>query len=484
LRGAARRVERDIAARARYLVMRMTAPPEHRDTIFALATAPGVSAVAVLRVSGPRARAAMRALSRRADDPAPRVATRRTLRAPADGAAFDDALVLWFPAPRSFTGEDVAEFHLHGGRATCRAALSALAAMDGLRLARPGEFARRAFDNDRLDLSQVEALADLVEAETAGQARQAMRQLESGLGTRCEDWRRRLLEARAHAEAEIDFPEEDLPAGLAAALAPRLVALEAEIAACLDDGRRGERLRDGFSVAVLGPPNAGKSSIINYLSGAEAAIVAAVPGTTRDVLEVDLDLGGWPVTLADTAGLRALGGSVDPGQAEVEREGMRRARRRADTADLRLVVLPADAAAAALSDPECAPLLDRSAILAWNRVDLVPGAQLPPHPAGGEALAISALTGAGLDRLAAAIEARAAAALGGQAREPAIITRARHREALEAARRGIARAREAGAPELLAEELRAAGEALGRITGRSGVEDMLDVLFSSFCIGK
>ena len=464
--------------------MRMTAPPTHRDTIFALATAPGVAAVAVLRVSGPRARAAMRALSGGgADDPAPRVATRRRLRGH-DGDAFDDALVLWFPAPRSFTGEDVVEFHLHGGRATCRAALAALGEMEGLRLARPGEFARRAFDNGRLDLSQVEALADLLAAETEGQARQAMRQLEGGLGARCEDWRRRLLEARAHAEAEIDFPEEDLPEGLASALAPRLAALEAEIAACLEDGRRGERLRDGLSVAVLGPPNAGKSSIINYLSGRDAAIVAAVPGTTRDVLEVDLDLGGWPVTLADTAGLRALGGSADPGQAEVEREGMRRARRRAEAADLRLVVLPADAAADALTDPECAPLLDRDALLAWNRVDLVPGVRLPAHPAGGEALAISALAGTGMDRLAAAIEARAAAALGSQAREPAVITRARHREALEAACRGIARARAAGAPELLAEELRAAGEALGRITGRSGVEDMLDVLFSSFCIGK
>jgi len=427
----------------------MTAPPEHRDTIFALATAPGVSAVAMLRVSGPRARAAMRALSRRDDDPAPRVATRRTLRAPGDGAAFDDALVLWFPAPRSFTGEDIVEFHLHGGRATCRAALSALAAMEGLRLARPGEFARRAFDHGRLDLSQVEALADLIEAETEGQARQAMRQLESGLGARCEDWRRRLLEARAHAEAEIDFPEEDLPVGLSAALGPRLRALEAEIAACLDDGRRGERLRDGFSVAVLGPPNAGKSSIINYLVRRDAAIVATVPGTTRDVLEVELDLGGWPVTLADTAGLRSLDAAIDQSQAEIEREGMRRARARAGTADLRLVVLPADGAAAAL-----------------------------------EALAVSALTGVGMDRLAAAIEARAAAALGGQAREPALVTRARHREALEVARAAISRARASLAPELRAEELRVAGEALGRITGRSGVEDMLDLLFSSFCIGK
>lgn len=462
----------------------MTAPPEHRDTIFALATAPGVSAVAMLRVSGPRARAAMRALSRRDDDPAPRVATRRTLRAPGDGAAFDDALVLWFPAPRSFTGEDIVEFHLHGGRATCRAALSALAAMEGLRLARPGEFARRAFDHGRLDLSQVEALADLIEAETEGQARQAMRQLESGLGARCEDWRRRLLEARAHAEAEIDFPEEDLPVGLSAALGPRLRALEAEIAACLDDGRRGERLRDGFSVAVLGPPNAGKSSIINYLVRRDAAIVATVPGTTRDVLEVELDLGGWPVTLADTAGLRSLDAAIDQGQAEIEREGMRRARARAGTADLRLVVLPADGAAAALADGECAGLLGPDALLAWNRIDLAPREAMPRHPADGEALAVSALTGVGMDRLAAAIEARAAAALGGQAREPALVTRARHREALEAARSAISRASASLAPELRAEELRVAGEALGRITGRSGVEDMLDLLFSSFCIGK
>ena len=463
----------------------MTAQAGLPDTIFALATAPGVSAIAVLRVSGPRAGAAMRSLAGDGvGDPAARVATRRRLHAPGDGGAFDDALVLWFPAPRSFTGEDVVEFHLHGGRATCRAALAALAAMDGLRLARPGEFARRAFANGRLDLSQVEALADLLAAETEGQARQAMRQLEGGLGARCEAWRRRLLEARAHAEAAIDFPEEDLPEGLAEALASRLDALAAEIAACLADGRRGERLRDGYSVVVLGPPNAGKSSIINMLSGRDAAIVAAVPGTTRDVLEVELDLGGWPVTLADTAGLRALGGDGDQGQAEVEREGMRRARRRADSADLRLVVLPADDAAASLADPEFASLLDRDALLAWNRVDLAPGVDLPPHPAGGVALEVCALDGTGMERLAGAIEARAAAALGGQAREPALVTRARHREALEAARAAIARARDAAAPEFLAEELRLAAEAMGRITGRTGVEDMLDVLFSSFCIGK
>lgn len=456
--------------------------PRATDTIFALATPPGIAAIAVLRISGPASAAALTALAP-GPLPAPRRATRRRLRDPRDGAAFDDALILWFPAPRSFTGEDMAEVHLHGSRASCAIAVAALAGLPEVRLAQPGEFARRAFDGGRLDLTQVEALADLIDAETAAQARQAMRQLDSGLGRACEGWRSRILAASARAEAEIDFPDEDLPADLTAHLAPELDALADALARCLADGAAGERLRDGFSVAVIGPPNAGKSSLINALVGREAAIVAAVAGTTRDVLEIHLACEGWPVTLADTAGLRALDSGDELGQAAVEREGMRRARARAGAADLRLVVLPADTAGAALKDPAVAPLIDADALLIWNRVDLVPAAALPPHPAGGESLALSALTGAGLAALPAALARRAAAALGG-GREAALITRARHRAALVEAEAALRRAASATAPEFRAEELRLAAAAIGRITGRAGVEDMLDALFAQFCIGK
>lgn len=455
------------------------------DTIYALATPAGVSAVAVLRLSGPLAGTALTALTRKAL-PAPRRAVRRVLVDPARGDAFDEALVLWFPAPGSFTGEDMAELQVHGSRAGLRILLAALGGMEGLRLARPGEFARRAFDRGRLDLDQVEALADLIDAETEAQARQAMRQLGRGLGARCEAWRARILEARALAEAEIDFPDEDLPADLSGRLAPLLADLIGEIGACLADGRRGERLRDGVSIAVLGPPNSGKSSLVNYLAGFEAAIVAAVAGTTRDVIEVHLDLGGWPVTLADTAGLRDLAEGLAGGQDDIEREGMRRALRRAEAADLRLILLPADdpdIAAGALSGP-LRDHVDADSILAWNRVDLAPGFQPPPHPAGGSTLALSLATGVGIESLSALLEDRAGALLATRGGEPALITRARHRDALEAARVALEAAREAPAPEFAAEELRRAADAIGRITGRTGIEDMLDLLFARFCIGK
>jgi tRNA modification GTPase len=313
-----------------------------------------------------------------------------------------------------------------------------------------------------------------------------MRQLGRGLGARCEAWRARILEARAQAEAAIDFPDEDLPAGLGAGLSPALTALAGELAACLADGRRGERLRDGVSIAVLGPPNSGKSSLVNMLAGYEAAIVAAVAGTTRDVVEVHLDLGGWPVTLADTAGLRELADDMAGGQGEIEREGMRRALARAETADLRLILLPADdmpAAAAALAGP-LAPLVDAASILAWNRIDLAPGFAPPPHPAQGDVLALSVARGAGVERLTSLLEARARDLLATRGGEPALITRARHRAALEDARAALAAAAAEAAPELVAEHLRSAADAIGRITGRTGVEDMLDLLFSRFCIGK
>jgi tRNA modification GTPase len=459
----------------------LTMSSDPADTIFAFATPAGVSAIAVLRLSGPRAGPAIRALTLRAL-PAPWRAERRALHDPDTGAAFDDALVLWFPGPRSFTGEDVAEIQLHGSRAACRALIASLQAMPGLRLARAGEFTRRAFDRGKLDLAQVEALADLLDAETAQQARQAMRQLSGGLGTACESWRTRILAVRARVEAEIDFPEEDLPTGLSAAVTAELAAIATEIGTTLADGGRGERLREGFSVALVGPVNSGKSSILNVLTGREAAIVSTLAGTTRDVIEVDLDLGGWPVTIADTAGLREIAGAGDATHEAIESEGIRRAQRRAAAADLNLIVLPADDGAAALAEPMIAALLDARAVVVWNKADLSPGF-VAPAGLGSTQVVVSARHGLGVDELVGLIEQRAHAVLGGGA-EPGLITRARHREILEAAHDALRGAQRAPSCELVAEELRRASDAIGRITGRAGVEDMLDLLFTTFCIGK
>ena len=440
-----------------------------RPTIYAPASAAGKAGVAVVRVSGPAAGTALAALGGRL--PEPRFAARARLVDPADGSPIDDALVLWFPGPASFTGEDVAEFHIHGSRATCAALLEALGRQPGLRLALPGEFARRAFEAGKLDLSQVEALADLIEAETKSQSTQALRQLGGALGAAVEGLRARILHLRAEAEAEIDFPDEgDVPGGLIARMRGPLEKLDGEIQSLIAGAARGERLRGGFTVAILGAPNAGKSSLLNRLAGREAAIVSETAGTTRDVIEVHLDLAGWPVTLWDTAGLREPPADTGP-HAALEIEGMKRARRRAEEADLKLVVLDAR-----LPVPDASvAVFAREGLVVLNKSDLAPG---------GDGLRVSALTGAGIDALEAKLAALAAAALADAGGAAPLVTRARHREALVDVRAALARAATQTAPELVAEELRVASDALGRIVGRTGVEDVLDLLFAEFCIGK
>jgi tRNA modification GTPase len=440
------------------------------DTVFALATPPGRGAVAVMRVSGPRAAAAVTALTGK-PPPAPRVAARRRLSDPATGDRLDDALVLWFAAPASYTGEDVAEFQLHGGRAVASGVIETLNRLEGFRGAEAGEFTRRAFANGKLDLTEAEAVADLIDAQTAAQRRQALRQMDGRFGALCDVWRDRLIRALAHAEADIDFSDENLPDGLEATVAASVRDLRGELARFLDDGRRGERLRDGLSVAIVGAPNAGKSSLLNALAGREAAIVSSRAGTTRDVIEVQLDLGGFPVILADTAGLRE---TAD----EIEEEGVRRALARAEAADLRLAVFDAtrwpdtDAATRALLGPDTVAVL--------NKTDAAPAdeASLDETPL----LAVSARTGDGL----AALEARLIDAARDRldAGDGAAMTRARHRKALEDCRAALDRALAAALPELAAEDLRLAARALGRITGRVDVEDLLDVIFRDFCIGK
>jgi tRNA modification GTPase len=447
------------------------------DTIFAPATAAGRAGVAMIRISGPRAGSALDELIGKR--PAPRVATHAQLSDRAHGHVIDDGLVLWFPAPHSFTGEDVAELHVHGSRAVLQALMALLARL-GLRPAEAGEFTRRAFDNGKLDLAQVEGLADLIAAETEAQRRQARRQLDGVLGGVTEGWRARLLRLLAHAEAEIDFPDEDLPGGLIAALGADIDLLAAEIRAHLAD-QRGERLRDGLSIAIVGPPNAGKSSLLNALAKREAAIVSAVAGTTRDVIEVQLDLGGYPVTIADTAGLRALPASSE-GHEAIESEGIRRALARAEAADLKLLVLDATA-----GEPYEAVtrLVDAGTLVLLNKIDAAPHAQ--PIVAG-PVWRVSVRTGAGMAKLIEALTAETAKRLAQQDGAAPLITRARHRAALAECVTALERAHgliaSGAAPELLAEDLRLAMRSLGRITGRVAVDDILDVVFREFCIGK
>ncbi len=458
-----------------------------RDTIFALSTAPGRSGVAVIRISGPGSRAALAALGGPADPEARRAAL-VDLRHPDGGETIDRALVLAFAKPHSFTGEDVAELHLHGGPAVVRAALEALAGVAGLRPAEPGEFTRRAFENGKLDLSEVEGLADLIAAETEAQRRQALRQMRGALSALTEDWRQRLLGALAHVEATIDFPEEDLPPDAWSRAKGLVAQLKDDISQYLSQNPAGERLRDGYQIAIVGAPNVGKSSLLNALARRDVAIVAATAGTTRDVIEVHLDLGGYPVILVDTAGLRdGAGGRKDgrdrPGPdaiGAVEAEGMRRARLRAADADLKLVV--ADLRDWPDLDPATAALLDGAAVLVLNKRDLAPPPQAADHRCR-PVFAISARDGTGLGALLDHLRDVVVRDLGVSGSTPSL-TRLRHRHALEACRDGLVRALAADEVALAAEDLRLAVRALGRITGRVDVEDLLDVIFKEFCIGK
>jgi tRNA modification GTPase len=444
---------------------------ERRRTIFALSSAKGRAGVCVFRISGPRAGPALVALTGHAL-PEPRHATLRDVRL-ADATPIDRGLVLWFPAPASFTGEDVAEVHLHGGSAVIAALTRRLGELDDLRPADPGEFTRRAFDAGKLDLTEAEGLGDLIAAETEHQRRLALRQLSGELKDQYERWRTGLLKALAFLEASIDFVDEELPEGLAADVRTRVECLAAEIGRHLADQRRGEIVRDGFTVVILGAPNVGKSSLLNALARRDAAIVSAIPGTTRDAIEVDLDLGGYAVTLIDTAGLRD---TAD----EIETEGIRRARAKAEHADLRLGVVDASS----VDDSRVSPELIRGDAILLNKSDLAPSQTVPANLTN-HALRISAKTGEGVDALLLWLESQVIARVGGAESMP--MTRARHREALEDALAALKRAPQAlsdAALDLAAEDLRIAARALGRITGRVDVEDLLDVIFREFCIGK
>nr|XP_027788404.1 tRNA modification GTPase GTPBP3, mitochondrial isoform X1 [Marmota flaviventris] len=486
-------------------------------TIFALSSGQGRCGIAVIRTSGPASSHALRSLTAPRDLPPARSASLRLLSDPHTGEPLDRALVLWFPGPQSFTGEDCVEFHVHGGPAVVSGVLQALGSVPGLRPAEAGEFTRRAFAHGKLSLTEVEGLADLIHAETEAQRRQALRQLDGELGQLCRSWAETLTKALAHVEAYIDFGEDDNledgvleqggptwgskveMAGILSFQRPSsptplcllspstadsevqglVVALDAH----LRDARRGQRLRSGAHVVVTGPPNAGKSSLVNLLSQKPVSIVSPEPGTTRDVLEIPVDLAGFPALLSDTAGLRE-------GVGPVEQEGVRRARERLGQADLILAVLDASD----LASPSSCNFLDtvvallgaqsQRLLLVLNKSDLLPpeglgpSLDLPPH------LLLSCLTREGLDGLLEALKKELAAVCGDPSTGPPLLTRARHRHHLQGCLDALGHYNQTRDLALAAEALRVARRHLSHLTGGGGTEEVLDIIFRDFCVGK
>jgi len=456
------------------------------QTIYAPASAAGRAGVAVFRVSGRDAFKVFESLCAPSDKPEPRQACLRKIKNPETGDLVDQALVIAFKAPHSFTGEDVVEVHTHGGRAVTQAMIEALATLPRFRMAEPGEFTRRAFENGKMDLTEAEAVADLVHAETEAQRKQALRQMEGMLGKLYEDWRRRLGHSLAMMEAAIDFADEDLPENLAEEQRTELENLRDAIARHLDDNHRGERLRDGFSIVLLGPPNAGKSSLLNALARRDAAIVSPLAGTTRDVIEVHLDIKGYPIVLADTAGLRE---EEFPQTESIELEGIRRARMRAAQADLKIMVFDGELWPQLGASAE--ELIDKDTLVTVNKKDLIQDLRSSGwdkiarqckdlNPEGP--LFLSVKTGEGIDALLEKVGNEIDRRYADRGSAP--LTRARHREALTACLDNLTRALQATQADLRAEDVRLAVRSLGRITGRVDVEDLLDMIFRDFCIGK
>ncbi len=437
------------------------------ETIFALATGAGRAGVAIIRISGARAGDALLALGASAL-PAPRLATRLKLLHPTTRDLIDDALVLWFPAPHSFTGESVVELHIHGSPAVMNEIVTVLSTLPGFRTALAGEFTRRALLNGKMDLAQVEGLADLIDAETRQQQRQALHFMEGRTSAFYEDMRQRVIRELAHLEAYIDFPDEDLPPDVYARLRSGVAEIAAIIRNRLATDTQGERIRDGFFITIVGAPNVGKSSLLNALSGRDIAIVSHHAGTTRDVLEAHLNIKGYSVVIADTAGIRDQAG-------EVEREGIRRTLDRAGKADLTLVMFDATTEPPA----DIIRMIKGNSLVVVNKCDLA-----PPSEAliAYQPVAISVKGGQGMDALIARLEQEFTAMI--PSHEPSVITRTRHRQALSQALDHLEQFEKQTEIELQCEELRRAAQEIGRVTGKIDIEAVLDEIFRSFCIGK
>ncbi|KAI5185691.1 tRNA modification GTPase GTPBP3, mitochondrial [Manis pentadactyla] len=458
-------------------------------TVFALSSGQGRCGIAVIRTSGPASSQALRSLTAPRALPPARSASLRVLYDPRSGEPLDRALVLWFPGPQSFTGEDCAEFHVHGGPAVVSGILQALGSVPGLRPAEAGEFTRRAFAHGKLSLTEVEGLADLIHAETEAQRRQALRQLDGELGHLCRVWAETLTKALAHVEAYIDFGEDDnLEEGVLEQADTEVRRLEVVLGAHLQDARRGQRLRSGVHVVVAGPPNAGKSSLVNLLSRKPVSIVSPEPGTTRDVLETPVDLAGFPALLSDTAGLRE-------GMGQVEQEGILRARKRLEQADVILAVLDASD----LASPSSCNFLDtvvspagvqspsgnsQRLLLVLNKSDLLPPGGLDHRPDLSPHLLLSCLTGEGLDGLLEVLRKELAAMCGNPSTGPPLLTRARHQHHLQSCLDALSHYRQAKDLALAAEALRIARGHLACLTGKGGTDEILNIIFRDFCVGK
>ena len=437
------------------------------DTILALATGSLHAATAMIRISGNGASRTANILGFRLQQQ--RLASVAILK---DGERkLDEALVIFFKGPKSYTGEDVMELHVHGGRAVIEAVINILQKQEGFRIAEPGEFTKRAVLNGKMDLTKAEGINDLIQAETEAQRVQSFAQVDGALSEIASSWRDKAIKIAAHIEAYIDFPDEEVPESTLTGLDDEMSGLIRDIEKGLNDGRRGEILREGFRMAVIGPPNAGKSTLVNWLSKRPVSITSEQPGTTRDVLEASLDLDGYPVIIADTAGLRA---STD----SIENEGIKRAQEWAKTANSRLILLEPSTEADFLERLRPNPEYD---LVVLNKIDL-----LPTDLKKKETLAISLKDEIGLDKLLSGLKKIVSKRIAGQ--EPAVITRTRHREALQSSLNSMRSAKTAlllgEEPEIVAEELRAATKSLGRVVGAVDVEDLLDIVFGDFCIGK
>lgn len=450
----------------------------HRETIFALSSGKGRGGVAVIRLSGPQVLSAIRALTGKEKPPVSRETRLCSFRDPETNHRLDRGLLLYFQGPKSFTGEDVAEFHIHGGRAVIAGFLDALSKIAGLRSALPGEFSRRAFDHGKMDLTAIEGLSDLINAETEAQKRQALRLMDGRLADLYEGWRKKLIAAMAYLEVDIDFADEEIPDDLMGQVMPVIEGLRDEIYRHLGDGFKGERIRDGLQLVILGEPNVGKSTLLNFLSRRDVAIISDIAGTTRDLLEVHLDINGFAVTIVDTAGLR-------DSQDAVEREGVRRAEQRAKEADIKVIMLEAK------DWPDIPPRLRAQigpqAMLLINKTDLSPLDPASLRRADIDCLdilAVSVREEQGLDLFIKSLSAQVERMMALD--DTPNLTRQRHRESLIHALSHLERFQETPDKEtaLLAEDLRMAARDIGAITGLVDVEDLLDVIFSEFCIGK
>ena len=439
---------------------------DDNKTIFALATAPGKSGVAIIRVSGPNALDCLGHLAV-PSVPSPKQAVLRNLMDPKTGLLIDKAVILTYVAPHSFTGENIVELHVHGSRAVINILIGLLADFPNFRLANPGEFAKRAFLNGKMDLTAAEGLADLIEAETLMQQQQAVKQMQGNLANLYEQWKLGLIHVLALIEAYLDFPEDDIPEDVIDRVNEEVNALSSNIAQHLNDQHRGEILRRGIYVAILGSPNVGKSSLLNYLAKRDVAIVSNIAGTTRDVIEVNLDLKGYPVTIADTAGIRDSNDLI-------EKEGINRALKRAENADIKIIMLAADDADSL--NNEILAIIDDNSIVLINKIEQGKNVSLP------NAIEISVKQNIGLDslleKLSALIEAKFALSA-----DP-IITRERHRHYLQNCYENLSHFSLNNPLELACEDLRLAARSLGQIVGNIDVEMILDEIFINFCIGK